>query len=628
LLGASLLRAAPLDDPTLQALLDAAPTAEDYPQADAVWLLRDFDITVEKSGAFTVHERKLIKVLSEPGLSLAQWEIPYDKALERLDIRTARTLLKGQVYPVNPAQVAESALYPGVAWYDSLVLRRFPLPAAVVGAVFEVDTVIRHTQPRLPGEFSQRLSLQNIYPIQQGHYVIRTPADQRLTIRFVGSATPPILQEREENGERIYRWSIAHVSALRITEPLTPPATDLIASVRIASLQSWTPVADWYRKLTEGKDAVTDDIRRVAEERTRGCATPEAKIAALHKAVRELPFVAVEMGNLNDMPHTAQEVLQQNYGDCKDKATLLRALLHAVGIDSDYVLVRTTDKGALDRELYGPADFNHVILAVKTPAGDRYLDASVAEVPTGMLPPRVEGAAGLLIRDQGELVTLPLSNAADNRIEIAVTADVNKEGGARGRLVMTFLGQAAVLQRGMLTHVPRDRYREALEPALAPRLGTEITIETVQIANLRDADQPLTLTADFSSPTFLQEAGGRLAGYLPNFIFQSNRFRTTTTRSFPFLLRLEESIAVHLEATINLPDSLAVDYLPAAARYDGPVGHYAETINVKGTTLSYSCESTISRGLFPADALPEFRKWSAVLALEKRNQLQFFVKKK
>ncbi|MHB9026848.1 MAG: DUF3857 domain-containing transglutaminase family protein [Armatimonadota bacterium] len=626
LLAGGLLRAAPLDDPSLRELLQAAPSAADYPGADAVWLRRDFEITVDKAGALAVHERRLIKALTEQGLSLAQWEIPYDKDLERLEVREARTIINGQVFPVNPMQVADSAVYPGVAWYDALMLRRFPLPAAVVGAVFQVDTVFRRPQPRMPGDISFRLSLQHTHPILHGQYILRVPLDQRLVIRFTGSTPPPAVQEREENGLRVYRWSIARVSALRVTEPLTPPAADLIASARITNLTGWTPVVDWYRKLTEGKDAITENIRRVAEERTQGCATPDAKIAALHTAVRELPYVALEMGNLSDVPHAADEVLRQNFGDCKDKATLLRALLRAVGVESDYVLVRTTDKGALDRELYGPADFNHVILAVKAPDGDRYLDATVAEVPTGMLPSHVEGAAGLVIRDQGELVTLPVSSAADNRTDVRVTVDVNNDGSARGRMVMTFTGQAAILQRGMLARVPRDRYRESLEPSLAPRLGVDVTIETVEVANLRTPDQPLTITADFSSPAFLQQAGAQLSGYLPGFMYQQNRFRTATTRAVPFLQRIESSL--RLETTINLPECFVVEYLPESARYDGPVGRYADAAVVDGRTVRFTCDLATTRGFFPADTLPEFRKWSAILAMEKRNQLQFYVKKK
>ena len=115
--------AAPLADLELQAILRDAPTAKDYPRDSAVWLLREMEITVAPGGATVVREHKLLKLLTNQAQSLANWEIPYDKASEKLEVKTARTLLNGQVFPVEPGQSVESALYPGLAWYDSLLVR-------------------------------------------------------------------------------------------------------------------------------------------------------------------------------------------------------------------------------------------------------------------------------------------------------------------------------------------------------------------------------------------------------------------------------------------------------------------------------------------------------------------------
>ena len=111
-------------------MLEHAPTSKDYPNDAAVWLLRDVQLTLEESGAFTVHEHHLLKLLNEQALPRANWQIPYDKSCETLRVPLARTLLNGIAFPVDPTQMVESAIYPGLAWYDALVVRRFPLPAA------------------------------------------------------------------------------------------------------------------------------------------------------------------------------------------------------------------------------------------------------------------------------------------------------------------------------------------------------------------------------------------------------------------------------------------------------------------------------------------------------------------
>lgn len=624
LLTAALAFATPITDPDVLDILRQAPTVKDYPHDDAVWLLRDMEITVDVAGGVTVREHKLIKLLTPAALSLANWEIPYDKENETLEVRTARTLLNGQEFAVEPQQIRESAAYPGIAWYDALVMRRFPMPAAMVGAVLEVETIFRRALPRMPGDFSTRLTMRQPYPIRRAQYTMHTPAALPLTIRFTG-ANPPALEETAEHGGHRYHWAVQNVEALRMDEPQMPASAELLPSARITALTGWEPVVVWYNLIAAGKDALTADLRRVATERTAGCATAPEKIAALHKAVREMPYIAVEMGNLGDAPHPADDTLRHNYGDCKEKATLLKALLKAVGIESDYVLVRTTDVGPLDPQLYGPAEFNHVILTARLPDGDHFLDPTLAEVPATRLPFGVEGGQALILRGAGELVTLPLSTAVDNRTEIKVTATVNADGSAAGHARLTFYGLVAALQRGMLSGVPNQQFREALEGTLAPRLGTDIAVTAVQVDHLREADRPLAIAVDFSSRAYLQPAGQQWSGSLPQFTYQSNNYRATRKRTWPFLVRMESS--VHLDVTIKLPAGVQVTALPSSVEEDSPFGHYQDSISIDGLTIQYTSDLATKHGLFPPSALDAMQHWASALALEGRNSLQFFVKR-
>ncbi len=585
---------------------------------------RDVEITLEESGAFTVHEHQLLKLLTEQALSRANWQIPYDKSCETLRVPVARTLLNGIAFPVDPQQMVESALYPGLAWYDALVVQRFPLPAAREGATLEVETIQHRASARMPEDFSTRLPLQDALPIVAGHFLIRVPVGMHLTIRFTG-AHPSQVVETVKQGYRSYSWSIRHVPALRISEPLSPCADDLVESARITCRQSWEPVVSWYRGLVAGKDRQSEALRQAAATATAGCATPDEKIDALFKAVRAMPYVALEMGKMSDEPHAADEVLQKNYGDCKDKATLLHTLLKAAGIDSDYVLVRTTDHGRLDPLLYSPAEFNHVILAVPQAGGDRFLDATIADVPAHQLPPGVEGADALLIRGNGEVVTLPATTAADNHTEVDVALTVQADGSAGGTATLTFRGQTAVLQRGLLSTVAKEQYRDALADTLEPRLGNEVSVDAVEVAHLREPEQPLVIKVSFSSHAYVQAAGTQLSGFLPVFMYQANHFRAAGVRQTAIAQRMESSM--HLDTAITLPPTLHVVTLPTPVHYAGLFGSYQDQCTVEGNTVHFLADLSNKRGLYPADALNALRQWSAILALDGRNQLQFFLRR-
>ena len=49
---------------------------------------------------------------------------------------------------------------------------------------------------------------------------------------------------------------------------------------------------------------------------------------------RDVRYVGIELGIGGYQPHPAAEVFAHRYGDCKDKATLLRSMLREIGVDS------------------------------------------------------------------------------------------------------------------------------------------------------------------------------------------------------------------------------------------------------------------------------------------------------
>ena len=82
-------------------------------------------------------------------------------------------------------------------------------------------------------------------------------------------------------------------------------------------------------------------------------------VARLHKEVR---YTGLEFGEAALQPQTATEVLKRHYGDCKDKAAMLVAMLRAEGIDADMALVDSGPGVDLTPELPGMNQFDHAIV--------------------------------------------------------------------------------------------------------------------------------------------------------------------------------------------------------------------------------------------------------------------------
>lgn len=92
---------------------------------------------------------------------------------------------------------------------------------------------------------------------------------------------------------------------------------------------------------------------------------------------RDIRYLGVEIGASTHAPAAPDVVFKRRFGDCKDKATLVVAMLHALGIDAAPALVHT-DKLAADSQPT-PHAFNHVIVRALVDGKPYWIDPTRSE---------------------------------------------------------------------------------------------------------------------------------------------------------------------------------------------------------------------------------------------------------
>jgi hypothetical protein len=153
-------------------------------------------------------------------------------------------------------------------------------------------------------------------------------------------------------------------------------------------------------------------------------------------------YVGLEFGIHGYKPYKVTQVLARRFGDCKDKASLMIALLREVGVPAELVLVRTRRGGRLDPEPASLAIFDHAIVYV--PKLDRYLDGTAEFAGLGELPSQDQGVTVLRVGPHGARLTeTPVLPSSDNRVERRWRVVVEASGDARVDEDLTIRGQAA-----------------------------------------------------------------------------------------------------------------------------------------------------------------------------------------
>ena len=218
----------------------------------------------------------------------------------------------------------------------------------------------------------------------------------------------------------------------------------------------------------------SEPIKQEVSALTAGKTTTLQKMQAIAGFVQhDIRYVAIELGIGGWQPHAAPDVFSHRYGDCKDKATLMRTMLRQIGVDS-YQVVINMQRGSVTRDTPAHNGFDHVILAIKLP--DDVKDPSLIAVmqhpklgrilffdPTNELTPfgqiggYLQANYGLLVTPEGgELVELPQQPSAMNSIQRVGKLTLDANGMLKGDVQEVRLGDRASSERWRLRTVTKD----------------------------------------------------------------------------------------------------------------------------------------------------------------------------
>ena len=109
---------------------------------------------------------------------------------------------------------------------------------------------------------------------------------------------------------------------------------------------NWQGMGSWYGGLYSGQIYASEAIKQEVNVLTAGKTSPLAKMQAIAQfMLHDIRYVAISLGIGGYQPHAASEVFSHRYGDCKDKATLMRTMLREIGVDSYHVVINTERRG-------------------------------------------------------------------------------------------------------------------------------------------------------------------------------------------------------------------------------------------------------------------------------------------
>jgi transglutaminase-like putative cysteine protease len=590
----------------------AARTAPEYPaKTPYVVLFQEEQVTVEPDGRQTTHERTAIRILQRGGSP--------PSAVRYYNVRTGRiTVFQGWVLPPlgRPTFLGKKAIVessPSDYTYVETRAQQIDPGSLEPGAVFAWEAVEEDRTVFTQCEYG----FQGFAPALVSRFVLNLPPGWEAKATALNHA--PIEPQVSGNS---YTWELRDLPWIEYEEHspdmdgLTPrlgvslfPAPS--SPPELQPLPDWSAVAAWFSKLSDPAAEPTEPVRAKAAELTAPAKTDWEKIAAIAGFVQKTNYVEVAI-NLSRgggfTPRPAAQSLERNYGDCKDKTALMRALLKAVGIDSYAVSIQAHDRDYVRPEWASLGQFNHAIIAIRAPSGSEapavldharlgrllLFDPTNKFTPLGDLPRGEQGSLALVeAGTAGELVRVPF---LPSRYESMIEATMQPDLSLATHEQVHYFGQSAVDVRRWVRSEKPDELKKAFERGLARGLGG-VVIDRLEPAD-RMEEGRLDLRLDLTVRQFGQLMQGHLLVVTPGALASSSGYGFHTK---------ERKLPVRLEASqreeavkLSVPSQFRIDELPDPVELEGPYGTYKATWKAQGGIVEFQQSVEVKPLLVPA----------------------------
>ncbi len=410
--------------------------------------------------------------------------------------------------PLGDVQDQAAPVTQQAPFYSDLMIKQIPVKGLRVGDTLEWQTRSVRTVAEAPGQIWGNQSFPRDGVVEDQQVELRVPSGLKLTVR---TEPDPKLQftESESDGRHIYRWNwkqldptvgpeAAALKKAKDSKPLSPAeekdATDgALPDIAWTTFPSWEAVGAWYRGLEGDRFKPDEAIRSRVAEITTGKTTQEEKARAVYTWVSgQIRYIGVALGVGRYQPHTASAVLENQYDDCKDKHTLLAAMLTTLGLQPDAVLAGPGIR--FDREVPSPASFNHLITHVSVDGKDVWLDSTSEVADYRVLLAAVRDKDVLVVPNSGpaSVAHTPADLPFKSVSTFVVNGSLNGALASDSTITITHHDDVEVFLRAALRQISPSQYEEGVQ-GLMGSYGFGGKVSQVEIENVNDPSLPLII---------------------------------------------------------------------------------------------------------------------------------------
>ncbi|WP_298532951.1 DUF3857 domain-containing transglutaminase family protein [uncultured Algibacter sp.] len=586
--------------------------------ANAVIRSNDMRVSLKSSSEMHVVYKRIITVLNKQGNDAVDAYVYYDNNIKIKELQAiVYNALGVQIKKIKKSDFKDvSAVSGGTLYSDSRVKYLEYTPIAYPYTVeFTTEIVNENTAFIRP---FRPIDGYNVSAENSTYSIIYPP---NLEIRTKEKNFELFNLEKTKNSNEI-SYKVKNLAALE-SEMYGPTFFDISPMVLVAATQfslegvestaeNWNDFGKWmYKDLIMGTDDLPQSTILKVQELVKNETTDLGKAKKIYQYVQDKTrYISVQVGIGGWKPFNTSEVDRLGYGDCKALSNYTMALLKAVGVKSNYVVLYAGQSQRSFEKDFAAMMGNHAILNIPMEDEDVWLECTNQKVPFGFIGNFTDDRDVLVVTPEGGKIVHTKKYEPEESVQhIQGSYDISNEGYIQAKVKLKSKG----IQYNSKYSLESETERE-LDKHYKNQWGyiNSISINEIHVENNKETIEFME-EVSFQAPNYSKIVADRML--LPVNAFNRNEHIPDRYRNRKFSLKVKRGFTDLDEVEIKLPSNYKLEALPKNYNIENKFGHYKAEVVVKDeSTLIYKREFVVKDGEFPKEDYKKFRDFHKAVA--------------
>ncbi len=469
--------------------------------ASCLYELDSTKVVVNNKGQRITHRLLKIKILNDLGRDkCGDIKIRYNKESSEFKVLKAYTLLdNGEKLKVEKDAIMdvgapETAMAPE---YTNIQIKAVSFPALRENATIVYEYEIKSKKGEKNSPIFGSVFFRMKEPIKKKVFILSIPREKKLNFAVFGDS---LIKVRVDTSRKMAVYTFLAEDVNRIPEEnFLPPLYEIAERVDYSSFENKDKMAEWiWSKFKDKLNSSSEFIKETANS-LKGSDDRETFYRVAEYVEENIRNVPLYLWDAGFVPHSPEWTLKHKYGDVRDKTVLAIALLNALGIKAEPVLVEGEGK-----EYRFAVGLSSVLKekgkgAVATPSlyKDMLLKAQINDSvyfaylmerfsDIDVLSPRFQGKEGFVFTGgKAKTVKIPEYPAASNTYSSILNGKLLPDGTFKGVWRIEGKGFYSATIRRMF-RFKKEREKNIQIEDLVKRLGSTAKVDSYKLFNINN----------------------------------------------------------------------------------------------------------------------------------------------